>query len=84
VRELLSGMAAAGGLVAALYFLRFWRLSKDRLFLLFSLGFFLMGLNHLGLGLTDVEDESRTAFYILRLAGFILIASAIVDRNRRD
>ena len=83
MRELLSGGLAAGSLVAALFFLRFWRRSHDRLFLLFSIGFAVMSANHAGLGLTDVDDESRVALYAMRFAAFLLILVAIADKNRR-
>src|SRR3712207_8751461 len=36
MRQLLSGFIAAGSLVAALYFLKYWRASRDRLLGLFG------------------------------------------------
>lgn len=82
MREVLSGAIAAGALVTALYFLRFWRRSNDRLFVFFSLAFGLMGVNHVGLGVLEVDDESRIVLYGVRLVAFLLILIAILDKNR--
>ena len=71
-------MAAA---IAGLIFLRSWKLTKDRLFLFFSLAFWVFALNWLALATTSVE--SRLFIYLLRLFGFALIIVAIVDKNRR-
>lgn len=77
-----SDAIAAGSLVIALYFLRFWRRSDDRLFAFFSAAFGLMALNGVALGLTDPGDEIRVYLYTLRLAAFVLIILAILDKNR--
>ena len=77
------GAIAMANLVAGLFFLRFWRKTKDRLFMIFALAFWILGLNWLLLALTSPTDESRRAmFYTLRLVAFILIIYAIVDKNR--
>lgn len=82
MRELLSGCLAAGSLVAALHFLKFWRQSADRLFALFAAAFALMAGNAVGLGLTEPEQEFRLVFYGVRLVAFLLILFAIYDKNR--
>lgn len=83
MRELLSGAVAAASLVAALYFLRFWRRSSDRLFALFAAAFTMMAANHVALGLTEPDSEFRVAIYCVRLVAFLFILVAIVDKNRR-
>ena len=40
----ISGMVAAGFLVAGLFFIRFWRKTHDQLFISFALAFWLLGL----------------------------------------
>jgi hypothetical protein len=79
---MLYGLLVCGCYVAGLFFYRFWRRTRDRFFLFFALGFWGLGCNWLGLALTPVEDETRTYFYLLRLAGFGLILLAIVDKNK--
>lgn len=83
MRELLSGAAAAASLVAALYFLKFWLRSSDRLFALFAAAFTMMAVNHTALGLTDPQSEFRVAIYCVRLVAFLFILVAIIDKNRR-
>jgi hypothetical protein len=69
--------------VAALFFLRSWRVSGDRLFLYFALGFAAMALNWIGLASIEPALESRHLVYLLRLLAFVLIIVGIVDKNRR-
>jgi hypothetical protein len=64
-------------------FLRYWKLSGDRLFALFSVAFAVMALNWLGLAFIDPNIETRHGLYVLRLLPFVLIIIAVVDTNRR-
>ena len=83
MRELLSGFIAATSLVAALYFLKFWRRSNERLFALFSAAFVVLAVNQAALGLTSADSDFRVWLYGLRLVAFVLILVAVWDRNRR-
>jgi hypothetical protein len=65
----------------ALFFLRFWRTSRDRLFGLFALAFAVMGLNWLALALVRGE-ATRYPLFVVRLAAFLIILYAIWDKNR--
>lgn len=80
--DFLAGVICAGSLTAALFFLRFWRGSGDRLFALFALAFAMMGANRLLLTVLGEENEARTYAYLIRLAAFVVIIVAIVDKNR--
>jgi hypothetical protein len=76
-----AGAVTAGYAIAALFFLRFWRDTRDWLFLTFALAFFLMALNA-GLPiLLNVPREEQSPFFLLRLAAFVLIILAIVGKN---
>ena len=79
----LKGSVAFGSTIVALFFLRFWRDTRDRLFLMFSACFFLLGVTRLGLALSDELSESQTQWYWLRCIAFLLILAAIIDKNRR-
>ena len=74
---LVMACAAAG-----LFFLRFWRKTRDRLFAIFAIAFWLMGINWLALSFTEPDYEFRPALYLIRLLAFVLIIAAIVDKNR--
>jgi hypothetical protein len=80
----LSGATAMACLAIAVYFVRFYGRSGDRLFAIFAAAFAVFAANRVGLLLIDEEHESaRTGIYAIRLAAFLLIAGAIIDKNRR-
>jgi hypothetical protein len=83
LEALLMGAIAMGSAVAALFFLRFWRDTGDRLFAIFSASFILLGITRIGLALSQTALEGQTHWYWVRLAAFLLILLAIVDKNRR-
>jgi Family of unknown function (DUF5985) len=80
--DFVSGATMAASLVIALFFLRYWRQTRDRLFLGFALGFGVFAVSRLILAFLDEDDEGRIFVYGLRLLAFLLILAAIVDKNR--
>lgn len=80
--EFLSGAVALGFLVCSLFFLRFWRRSRDHLFLAFALAFGLLGVGQAIQGLANIPVEERSAIFVIRLTAFALILVAIVLKNR--
>ncbi len=74
------GAIAAGYAVAGLFFLRFWRDTRDRLFALFALAFFTLAVNRVASGLLSPPD--RDSVYWVRFAAFAVILLAVVDKNR--
>ena len=83
MEQLIMGAIAMASCVVALYFLRFWRDTGDRLFAMFSLAFLLLGITRFGLALSRDFTEGHTMWYWARLAAFLMILVAIVDKNRR-
>lgn len=81
--QFLSGALVMSGWIAALFFLRFWRVTRDRLFLFFFLAFLMLALNWLGLAWLQPPDEGRHKILLLRLLGFVLIILGVIDKNRR-
>ena len=79
--EFLSGALTLGFLVAAVFFLRFWRRTSDRLFLAFAVAFFLLAVNQALAQWLGAADERVGYTYVLRVIGFVLILLAIVDKN---
>jgi hypothetical protein len=78
----ISGASCVAAAVIALFFLRFWRDTRDRLFLLFGLAFAVFAVNRLLLTLIDDDSEGRTLVYGVRALAFVMIAAAIIDKNR--
>jgi hypothetical protein len=83
INHLLWGALAMSAFVASLFFFRFWRISRDRLFLFFCVAFLMLALNWLGLALVESVTESRHKVLLLRLAAFVSIIIGVVDKNRR-
>ena len=78
----LSGAVTLGFGVAALFFVRFWRDTRDELFLSFGIAFLLLGAGQAVLALAGVPDEQRPWVYLIRLAAFVLILAGIARKNR--
>lgn len=79
--DFLSGAVTLAYLIAAAFFLSFWRKTADRLFLAFGAAFLLFALNQaLGFALT-VVSEPASLIYALRVLGFAIIIVAVVDKN---
>jgi hypothetical protein len=79
----LQGAVAMGCAVAGLFFLRFWRDSRDRLFRWFALAFWVLALSYALLGLIAFATEWRVYVFVLRLLAFSLILFGIYEKNRR-
>ncbi|HWB43441.1 MAG TPA: DUF5985 family protein [Gemmatimonadales bacterium] len=79
---IVSGAIAMGYAVAGLFFLRFWRETRDRLFLIFCGAFWVLGVQRLALVMSRDLAEDHTGLYLVRLFAFLLILWAIVDKNR--
>jgi hypothetical protein len=84
VNAMLLGAVAMASLVAGLFFLRFWRDTRDRFFLLFALAFGLDAVNRAILGTIAFSEEQEPFFYLIRLVTFGLILGAIIDKNRNS
>ena len=80
--DFLAGAITFGFFLAALFFLRFWKRTRDPLFLAFSTAFGLLGIGQALLALSDIPVEERSWLYLFRLAAFALILLAIVRKNR--
>jgi hypothetical protein len=76
-----SGAVSLGYLVAALFFLKFWRRTRDGLFAAFAAAFVLLAVNQAAPVLFGIPDEALGGVYLLRLAGFLLIILAILRKN---
>jgi hypothetical protein len=82
LKQIALGAIAMGFLVASLFFLRFWRDTRERLFALFALSFFVLAINRVGISLIGHAESRGDYLYWVRLLAFVLILAAIVDKNR--
>lgn len=79
--QFVSGLISMGFLVAALFFLRYWRQTRDSLFAAFAAAFALLALNQTLLAFSRVSIEERSPLYLLRLAAIALIIVAVLAKN---
>ncbi|HWA89846.1 MAG TPA: DUF5985 family protein [Rhizomicrobium sp.] len=77
----LSGMITAGYLVAAVFFLRFWKRTGDALFAAFGASFVLFAISQSLSVSFDFLHDDKTAVFVLRLVGFGLLLAAIARKN---
>ena len=82
MQDMLTGAIALGSLLAALFFLRFWRNTGDRFFLYFALAFGIEGVNRIYIGAARVMHEDIPVYYLIRLLSYGLILLAIWEKNR--
>ncbi len=80
--DFLSGAAALGFFACALFFFRFWRRTREQLFLAFALAFVLLGVGQTVIALAQIPTEEKGALYLIRLFAFLLILVAIYRKNR--
>lgn len=76
--QFFSGVLVLGYAVAGLFFLRFWRESRDRLFGYFASAFFLLAIQRILIAVR----EPTAPVYVVRLLAFVLILWAIIEKNR--
>ena len=81
LREFALGALTTLSLIIALFFLRYWRRSADRLFLCFALAFAILALEWVGHAVFD--PDLRHYIFLVRLVAFALILLGIIDKNRR-
>jgi amino acid transporter len=83
LKALVSGAMVMAYLVAGLFFLRFWRDTRDRLFAIFAGAFWLLAVQRAVLTIAAHQGhEGAVWIYSLRLLAFLLILVAIIDKNR--
>jgi hypothetical protein len=76
------GLLTALSATAAVFFLKFWKESNDRLFAFFSAAFGVLAVDWLLRALVNPRHESQHYLYLIRLLAFLLIFAGIADKNR--
>lgn len=82
VNFVLLGAIAMASAVAALFFLRFWRQTRDSFFLFFAAAFAIDAVARFVLGVAHLSEETQPLIYLARLVTFCLIIIAIIRKNR--
>lgn len=81
IEAFLIGVIATSSLTAGVFFLKFWRKTRDSLFLAFGLAFVIEGLNRCAFLFLTEPNEGNPYIYLVRLLAFLLILGAILRKN---
>jgi hypothetical protein len=82
LNQFLNGAIMMGFIIAGLFFLRFHRRTRERLFAMFAAAFFVLAIERVVLACVNPAAEFRPYVYLIRLMAFLLIIIAIVNKNR--
>jgi uncharacterized membrane protein HdeD (DUF308 family) len=77
----LLGVITALSLAVSLFFLKFWRGTRDTIFLAFSFFFFMEAINRFFRIFSDQPNVGSTWSNVSRLVTSLLILAAIVRKN---
>jgi uncharacterized membrane protein HdeD (DUF308 family) len=80
----LLGVIATSSLVAGIFFLRFWKDTRDSLFLAFALAFLIEGVNRSFRIFFAHPSEASPWVFLVRACAFLIILAGIVNKNRRS
>lgn len=81
MNDFLNGAVAMAAAVVALHYLKAWKQSKDELFRLFSVAFFLIMIERIVFQAAHISNEKISLIYCLRLLAFLAIAIGILQKN---
>lgn len=81
IESFLVGVIATASVMAGLFFLKFWRDTRDSFFLSFAASFTIEGLNRISILFLPRPNEGSPWVYLIRLFAFLLILIAIIRKN---
>jgi len=77
----LLGFITACSLVAGLFFLKFWRSSRDPLFLAFMVFFVVQGFTNAAIIQLSHPNEGNVLVFTVRLLSILVVLAAILAKN---
>jgi hypothetical protein len=78
----LLGVIVTSSLTAGAFFLKFWKQTRDLLFLGFGAAFLIEGVNRAAFLFLDNPNEGNPVIYTIRLFSYLVILAAIINKNR--
>lgn len=79
--QFIGGALTAAYFVLGVFFLKFWRRTRDTFFLIFAFAFWLLAANGFEVSASNGYELDVVWSYVLRLLAFVLIIAAIVRKN---
>lgn len=77
----LLGFIAACSLVAGLFFFKFWRSTRDPLFLAFLIFFVVQGFTNAALLTLEHPNQGSLLIFVVRLLSVLTVLAAILWKN---
>ena len=81
IEGFLLGIIVTASVTAGLFFLKFWRQTRDLLFLAFGVAFLVEGVNRAAFLYVDRPNEGSAPIYVVRLLAFALILAGILHKR---
>jgi hypothetical protein len=78
----LNGAVFMATIVIALFFWRFWRRTRDRLFLYFTAAFCLLTIDRILIAVFLTRPDFNPYVYSVRLLAYVLIIAGVIGKNR--
>ena len=79
----INGAIAMACLAIGLFFLKFWKNTRDRLFAYFAVAFWMLALDRIIIDTIGQTETSSPEEYLPRLGAFLIIIVAIIEKNRK-
>ncbi len=81
VELFLLGVVATLYAISGLFFLKFWRRTRDSLFLAFGASFLIQGINSASRALMPEPNQGSLGSFVIGLAASLLLVIAIIRKN---
>lgn len=81
INSFLLGVICVSSFAVGLFFLKFWRQTRDGLFLAFAIAFTVEGINRASMLTLEKPNEGSPYIYLVRLIVFLCLLIAIIRKN---
>jgi uncharacterized membrane protein HdeD (DUF308 family) len=81
IQPFLLGVIATTSFFASLFFYKFWRKTRDPLFLSFGVAFLIEAINRTSVMFLKNPSEGSPWTYVVRLIAFLIILAGILRKN---
>ena len=79
----INGAIAMACAAIGMFFLKFWKNTRDRLFALFAVAFWMLAVDRIIINAIGQTETSSPEEYLPRLGAFLVIIVAIIEKNRK-
>jgi len=81
IPNFLGGAIVFGYVLIGLFFLKFWKRTRDAFFGYFAFAFFVLGIGRIIEAIVRTQEAATPAVYLFRLLAFVIIVFAIMHKN---